>query len=107
MASVCTISGGTALISTALATRLFAVPGDVAGDLAAAGRVPDVNRVVEIEMRGQRGQVVGVVVHVVAVAGLRRAAVAAPVVGDDAVAAAEEVQHLVVPVIGATAASRG
>ena len=29
------------------------------------------NRVVEIEMRGQRSQIVGVVVHVVAIAGLR------------------------------------
>src|SRR6185369_7364332 len=38
---------------------------------------------------------------VVALAGLRRAAVAAPVVGDDAVPPVEEVQHLVVPVIGA------
>ena len=39
-------------------------------------------------MRGQRRQVVGVVIHVVAVAGLGRAAVAAPVVGDDAIARA-------------------
>ena len=42
--------------------------------------------VVEIEMRGHRSQVVGVVVHVVTVAGLSRASVPAPVMGDDAVA---------------------
>ncbi len=42
--------------------------------------------VVEIEMCGQRAHVVGVVVHVVTVAGLSGAAVPAPVVGDDAVA---------------------
>ena len=48
----------------------------------------------------------GVVVHVVTVADLARAAMAAPVVGDDAVALAEEVEHLGVPVVGASAASR-
>ena len=42
--------------------------------------------VLQIELRGQRRQVVGVVVHVVAVADLGGAAVPAPVVGDDAVA---------------------
>ena len=37
-------------------------------------------------MRSQRGEIVGVVVHVVAAAHLRRAAVTAPVMGDDAIA---------------------
>ena len=46
-------------------------------------------------MRGDRGQVVGVVIHVVTVAGLRGAAVPAPVMGDDAVAVLQEEQHLV------------
>jgi hypothetical protein len=36
----------------------------------------------EIEMGSQRRQVVGVVVHVVTVAGLRGASVPAPVMGD-------------------------
>ena len=58
------------------------------------------DRVLEAEMRRDRGEVVGVVVHVVALADLRRAAVAAAVVGDDAVAPAEEEQHLRVPVVG-------
>ena len=56
--------------------------------------------ILEIEMGGQRGQVVGVVVHVVTVAGLRRASVPTPVMGDDAVAVLEEEQHLGVPVVG-------
>jgi len=60
----------------------------------------NVNGVLEIEVRSQRRKVVGVVVHVVAVAGLGGSAVAAPVVGDDAVAVLEEEQHLDVPVIG-------
>jgi hypothetical protein len=59
-----------------------------------------VNRVPKIEMGCQRGQIVGVVVHVLATAGLRRAAVAATIMGDDAVAAVQKVQHLRVPVIG-------
>ena len=68
--------------------------------IAAAGGVTDVNGALEIEMRGQCREVVGVVIHVVAVAGLGRASVAAAVMGDDAVAVALEEQHLRVPVIG-------
>jgi hypothetical protein len=59
------------------------VAGDVVNDLAAAGGVPDVDGVMEVEVCGERGEVIGVVIHVVAVAGLGGAAVAAPVVGDD------------------------
>ena len=76
------------------------MPGDVAHDLAAAGRVADVHGVMDIEVRGHRGQVVGVVIHVVTVAGLRGPAVPAPVVGDDAIAVLQEEQHLGVPVVG-------
>jgi hypothetical protein len=75
------------------------VPGDVVDDLAATGRVADVNGVVEIEMCGQRGQVIGVMVHVVTIAGLRGAAVPTPVVGNDPVAMVQEEQHLAVPVV--------
>ena len=64
--SVWTMIGGTAPISTALATRLRR-GGRRSGDLAAAGRVADVDGVLEIEVRGQRGQVVRVGVHVVPV----------------------------------------
>ena len=59
----------------------------------------DVDGVVEIEMGSQRGEVVGVMVHVVAVAGLGRASVPSPVVSDDAVAMLEEEQHLGVPIV--------
>src|SRR4030081_422225 len=48
----------------------------------------------------QRRQVVGIVVHVMAVAGLGGSPVAAPVMGDHAIAVLEEEQHLCVPVIG-------
>ena len=56
--------------------------------------------VLQIEMRRQRRQIVGIMIHVVAVAGLGRAAVAAPVMGDDAIAVVQEEQHLRVPVVG-------
>src|SRR5207237_8084332 len=43
---------------------------------------------------------VGVMIHVVATADLGGASMATPVVGDDAIAALEEEQHLRVPIIG-------
>jgi hypothetical protein len=75
------------------------VPGDVAHDLAATGGVPDVDGVLKIEMSGQRSQIVGVVIHVVTVAGLCGASVSAPVMGDHAVAVLQEEQHLVIPIV--------
>ena len=54
-----------------------------------------------------RREVVGVVVHVVAVAGLGGAAVAAPVVGDDAVAVLPGRTASGCPSRRPTAASRG
>jgi hypothetical protein len=60
----------------------------------------DMDRVLEIEMRRHGGNVVCIVIHVVTVADLRRAAMPAPVMCDDAIALAKEEQHLCVPVIG-------
>src|SRR2546421_10278329 len=54
----------------------------------------------ESEMCGQRGQVVGVMIHVMAVSGLRGAAMATAGVGYHAIAVLEEEQHLCVPIIG-------
>jgi len=51
-------------------------------------------------MGGQGRQVVGVVIHVVPVARLRRAAVAAAVVSDDTKPVLEEEEHLRVPIVG-------
>ena len=94
------MSGGTALMSTALATRLCAVRAEIARDFAAAGRVADMDGVLEIEMRRHRREIIGVVVHVVSVAVWRGAAVAAAIVRDDAIAVIEEEHHLRVPVVG-------
>ena len=60
--------------------------GDVAHDLATPGGVPDVDRALDVEVRRHGRQVVGVVVHVVTLAGLRRASVSTPVVREHAVA---------------------
>src|SRR5439155_10915668 len=67
--------------------------------LAATGGMTDMYRILQVEMRGHRCEIVGIVVHVVPVAGLRRPAVTAPVMRDDTVAASHEEHHLRIPVI--------
>jgi hypothetical protein len=59
----------------------------------------DVNGVLQVEMRRQCRQVIGIVIHVVTLAHLRGAAVAAAVMRDHAIALLEEEHHLPVPVI--------
>src|SRR5439155_228597 len=77
-----------------------AVAADVVRDLAAAGRVADVDRVLQVEGLDERREVVGVRVHVVTAPRLARAAVAATVVRDAAVTARREEDHLVLPCVG-------
>ena len=84
-----------------LGDALRAVAADVARDFAAAGRVADVDRVLQIERLDQRREIVGVGVHLVAVPRLARSAVAAAVVRDAAVAVRGEEHHLVFPGVGA------
>src|SRR6202011_4166336 len=67
---------------------------------AAAGGMANVNGVLQVEMRGQRRQVIGIVIHVVTVAHLSGPAMASAVMRYDAIAVLEEEQHLRVPVIG-------
>jgi hypothetical protein len=69
-------------------------------NLAAAGGMANVNGVLQIEMRREGRQVIGIVIHVMAVAYLRGSPMTAPVVGNDAIAVLEEEQHLSVPIIG-------
>jgi hypothetical protein len=75
------------------------VPADVAGHLPAAGRVPDVHGVVQVQVCGQLGEVVGPGVHVVALVGLCGSSVPATVVGDHPEAVVQEEEHLGVPVV--------
>ncbi|MNV47621.1 hypothetical protein D3C71_1394950 [compost metagenome] len=77
------------------------MPGDIARRLPAAGRVADMHGVAQVQLLYQRGDVRRVVVHVVAIAYLRRAAVAAPIVCNDAIALANEEQRLAVPIVTA------
>src|SRR6202011_1006455 len=74
---------------------LRAVTGNVAGDFAAAGRVADVDRLFQVQLRNELGEVVGVVVHVIAVPGLARAAVAAAIVGNASIPMRSQEKHLV------------
>ena len=59
----------------------------------------DVNGVLEVEVGCHRREIVGIMIHVVPVSGLRRAAVSAPIMGDNAEAFAEEEKHLRVPIV--------
>jgi hypothetical protein len=76
-----------------------AVAADITRHFAAARRKAEQHRVPDVQVVEQLGQVVGVVVHVVAVPRLARAAVAAAVVGDAAVALAGEEDHLRFPAV--------
>src|SRR5437588_12898027 len=73
--------------------------GEIMHHLAAAGRMADVNAILEVEMVGHGLQIVGIVVHVVAVAGLSRATMSTPISCNDAETFAEEKKHLRVPII--------
>lgn len=75
------------------------VPPDVAGDLAPARREPDERRVAQIERLHQRRQIVGVGVHLVAVPGLRRTPVPAPVVRNAPEPALGQEEHLALPAV--------
>src|SRR5213078_5410285 len=60
----------------------------------------NVHGVLQIEMRGHSRKVVGIVIHIMAVARLGRTAVTSSVMRDDAIPVVQEEQHLRVPVIG-------
>jgi hypothetical protein len=55
-------------------------------DFAAARGMANVNGVFQIEMGGDRSQIIGIVIHVVTIAYLRRAAMAATIMRNHAVA---------------------
>ena len=77
----------------------LAMARQIMHDFAAAGGMADMDGVLEIEMLRQGGEVVGIVIHVMAIADLGGPAVAAAVMGDDAEALVEEEEHLGVPII--------
>jgi hypothetical protein len=89
--------GGTAPINTALATREVPWRPNIVGHFAAAGRMADEHRVLQVERIDDGGKVVGIRVHVVAVRRLVGTSVAAAVVSNDPVAFLHEEEHLRIP----------
>jgi riboflavin biosynthesis pyrimidine reductase len=77
-----------------------AVTPDVADDLSATGRVADQGDVVDIECFNEFCEVVRVGVHIVPIRGLAGAAVAATIMGDAAITARRQEDHLALPGIG-------
>src|ERR1700761_8066411 len=60
----------------------------------------DMDDIFQVEMSHKSGQVVSVMVHIVAIGGLGGASVATAVMGDHAIAVMQKEKHLRVPVIG-------
>jgi len=69
------------------------VSADVSGNLASAGGVSNVNRIPQVELFDECCEVIGVGVHVVAVPGLHRPSMTAPVVGDCPIAVRGKEEH--------------
>src|SRR6185369_2608080 len=78
---------------------LLAMTAEVTHHLTAARRMADVNRILQVEMIGDGLQIVRIVIHIVALAGLSRAAVSAPIRRDDPITFGKEEQHLLVPIV--------
>ena len=78
----------------------LAMPRHIARHLTPSRRMPDMDGILEAEFLNDLSGVIGVGVHVMALRRLGRAAVAAPVVGNHAIAVIEEKHHLGVPVVG-------
>src|SRR5271156_2420606 len=67
--------------------------------LAAASGVADMHGILQVQMRGKCRKIVSIMIHVVTIARLRGPAVAAAVMGYDAIAVTQKEQQLCVPVI--------
>jgi hypothetical protein len=94
------MSGGTALTSRPWRHGLeVAGSRDVTRHFAAAGRMADMDGILQVELLGHSRSVGCIMIHIVTVADLRRAAVTAAVVCDDTEALGKEEKHLRVPVV--------
>jgi hypothetical protein len=60
----------------------------------------DMDHIRQVEMSHNSSQVIGVMVHIVAISNLGGATMAAPVVRDHTIALLHKEQHLIVPIIG-------
>src|SRR5580700_11353534 len=77
------------------------MPRQVVHHLAAPGGMSNMDGIFQIEMRRDSRQVIGIMVHIVALGALRRAAVPTPVMRNHPIATMQEEQHLVIPVVRA------
>ena len=75
------------------------MPGDIADYFAAARRMTDMHGTLEVQVRGQRCQVIGIVIHIVTVRRLARSSMAAAIMGNDPIAVIQEENKLRVPII--------
>ena len=100
MVSVRTMRGGTAADEGRLGDPALAVTGEITDHLAAPRGVSDVDGIVGVGFHGQFREVIGVVVHVVALAGLCRTTVSTAIVGDDPEAVVEKDNICVSRVVG-------
>src|SRR5687767_11072349 len=69
------------------------------GDLAAAGRMADVDSILKVQGRDQIFDVGCISIHLIPAVGLVRTAVTAAVMGNHPEALAEEEDHLIIPVV--------
>src|SRR5260370_9800059 len=74
---------------------------DITSDLAAASRMADMHGVLQVQCFGESGEIIGIGIEIIAVPWLARAAVAAPVMRDAAIAARGQEKHLVLECVGA------
>ncbi|HEY3826240.1 MAG TPA: hypothetical protein VGL82_16855 [Bryobacteraceae bacterium] len=76
------------------------MPTQIARHVSAAGGMADMDGVFQVEMRRESRQVVGVMIHIVAIGGLGRATMATAVMSNHAIATMQKEQQLCVPIIG-------
>jgi len=95
------MSGGTAPISTAFATRLVPCRPMNRATSPPPVRVADQRRAFQIERREKFGQIIRISVHFISIPRLARAAVAAAIMRDAAIAIRGQEKHLRFPGIRA------
>jgi len=64
-------------------------------NFAAAGGMADMNGIFQVQMRRNRRQIIGIMIHVMAASGLGGTAMAAPVMSDAAVTMRGQEEHLI------------
>src|SRR5580704_12435251 len=77
------------------------MPREIVRHLATPGGMADMDRIFQVEMCRESRKVIGIMIHIVAVGSLSRAAVTTAIMGDNPIAMVQKEQHLVIPVVRA------